>query len=427
MTRQVSRRSLLLAAAAVPSLAWPPELAAWWESLFGGTPTPSPTPSPDPTETPTAIPTEAPADAGGSLGSYGPDGRHWPANTPKLGSTFGTVIDVACTWASIGKAIASVTDAEIEAGVHIRVAPGTLPGFGASSGSRGVLKNLGRGTASTNILVSPKDGWGTVSIADSSRFVGVKGVTFARINARFMLLSDCSRTNWVQSKVSYGFRMTASNGVVRECNAYEVVMADAKIDIADPFGYAAGKNSMIADSVWEGCYCAPVFRPDGASDHIDSLQMYGNGAYRGLTIRDSTIFGGLNSAIQLGGPKSRDPELGTPFFTVEHSILTAQVVAASVRYPAPSGAYVPTMGQAINGSGESGQLFARDSFVFGSMYTTKWGEVANSFCSYDKAPANNPSLVGGWQYDAGLSDADAAWFDAQTPIPTDDYLRRIWA
>ena len=215
--------------------------------------------------------------------SYGPNGTHWPANTPQLGSTFGKVVDVACDWTAIGKAIAAVTDAEIDKGVHIRVAPGTLPGFGASSGSQAAIKGIGRGTATKNILVSPKNGWGTVTIADSVRLVGVKGVTFARINGRFILLTDCSRTSWAQSKVGFGFRMTSSNGVTSECNAYEVVMADAKIDINDPFGYAAGTGSMITQSVWEGCYCAPVFRPSGATDHIDTLQMYGNGAYRGLT------------------------------------------------------------------------------------------------------------------------------------------------
>ena len=416
MADRMSRRIFLTAAAAVPALSGPLD---WLEWLFQqGT-----TPSSEPTPTPT-MPAAAP---GASTGAFGPDGSHWPANTPKPGEPFGTVVDVACDWAAIGKAIASVSDAQVAAGVHVRVAPGTLPGFGASSGSQPVLKNVGTGAASKNILVSPSQGWGSVTIADSSRLLNVKGVTFARINARFVLLTDCSRTSWAQSKVSYGFRMAASNGVVRQCNAYEVVMADAKIDINDPFGFAAGSGSLITESVWEGCYCAPVFRPAGATDHIDSLQMYGNGAYRGLTVRDSTIFGALNSAMQLGGPKSQDTEVGTPFFTLDHSILTSQIVATRVRYAAPDGAYQPRIGQAINGSGESGQLFARDSFVFGSMYTTQWGAVENSFTSYNKAPANNPSLVGAWQYDSQLTSVGADWFDARTPVPTDDVLARIWA
>jgi hypothetical protein len=411
MTDRISRRTLLTSAAImVPAVLAPTLPFDQEDSTFGRSST-----------------RKTVKAAVATVRSFGPNGTHWPANTPQIGSTFGKVIDVACDWTAIGKAIASVSDAEIAAGVHIRVAPGTLPGFGASSGSSAALKGVGRGTAPKNILVSPKNGWGSVTIADSVRLIAVKGVTFARINGRFILLTDCSHTNWAHSKVSYGFRMTASSGIVKECNAYEVVMADAKIDISDPFGFAAGTNSMITSSVWEGCYCAPVFRPSGASDHIDTLQMYGNGTYRGLTIRDSTFFGALNSALQLGGPKSQDPDLGTPFVTLDHAILTAQVVAMRVRYSAPQGAYTPTIGQAINGSGESGQLFAKDSYVFGSMYTTQWGSVENSFTSYGKAPSNNTSITGAWKYDASMSSWGADRFDELTPTPTDDYLRGIWA
>ena len=367
------------------------------------------------------------ASAVATVRSYGPNGTHWPANTPSFDASFGRVIDVACTWDAIGKAIGSVTEAQIASGVHIRVAPGTLPGFGSSSGSKPALQSLGRVTATKNILVSPKNGWGTVTIADDVRIRGVKGVTFARINGRSVLLTDCSRTNWAQSKVSVNFRMTASSGVVRQCNAYEVVMPEAKVDISDPFGYAAGSNSMITESIWEGCYCAPVFRPAGASDHIDTIQMYGNGGYRGLTIRDSVLFGSLNSALQLGGPKADDPDLGTPFLTLDHSILTSQVIAMQVRYPLPNGAYAPTLGQAINGSGEAKQLFAKDSYVFGSLYTTQWGTVENSFTAYNKAPMNNTAVSGGWVYDPAMATVAASWFDARSPKPTDDYLRSIWS
>jgi hypothetical protein len=415
MTERISRRTLLGAAAFIIPAAIAPTLPLDpFDPLSKRDSARAATPG----STGTAVST---------VQSYGPNGTHWPANTPRIGSTFATVLDVPCDWTAIGRAIAAVTDAQIVAGVHIRVAPGTLPGYGSSSGSKAALQNVGRGTASKNILVSPKNGWGTVTIADDVRIKGVKGVTFARINWRSVLLTDCSRTNWAHSKVTVNFRMTASSGIVRDCNAYEVVMADAKVDISDPLGFAAGSNSMITNSVWEGCYCAPVFRPEGASDHIDTLQMYGNGAYRGLTIRDSTLFGALNSALQLGGPKPDDPELGSPFLTLDHSILTAQVIAIQARYPLPQGAYAPKLGQAINGSGEPNQLFAKDSYVFGSMYNTKWGSVQNSFTAYDKAPTNNPARSGGWVYDQAMMTVSARWFDDRTPTPTDDYLASIWS
>ena len=417
MPDRISRRTLLTAAAVIapasllPKLPHDPAAPIFKRSSSAGANSGS-----------TAL-----AAAPSTVRSYGPNGTHWPADTPWFDASFGKVIDVPCTWDAISKAIASVTDAQIVAGVHIRIAAGTLPGFGSSSGSKAPLQNVGRGTASKNILVSPKNGWGTVTISDDVRIKGVKGVTFARINGRSVLLTDCSRTSWAHSKVTVNFRMTASSGVVRNCNAYEVVMADSKVDISDPLGYAAGNDSMITGSVWEGCYCAPVFRPDGASDHIDTLQMYGNGAYRGLTIRDSTLFGALNSALQLGGPKPEDPELGTPFLTLDHSILTAQMTAIQVRYPLPAGAYAPRLGQAINGSGEPNQLFAKDSYVFGSMYNTKWGSVVNSFTAYNKAPTNNTALSGAWVYDPAMASATAGWFDARTPTPTDDYLASIWS
>ncbi len=359
--------------------------------------------------------------------SYGPNGTHWPAHTPWIGDAAPKVVEVACDWTSIGRAIAAVTAAEAAAGVHIKVRPGVLPGLGASSGSKAVLQALGKPDWAKNVLVSPRDGWGTVSISSAARLRDVKGVTFARINGTDILLTNCSRTAWAHSKVSKGLRMSSSyNTTTRECGAYEVVMADAKADIADPLGYAAGDGCVLTDCVWDGCYGAPVFRPSGASDHVDTLQMYGTGWYRGLTVRDSTFFGSLNCALQIGGARPDDPNRGKPFLTIDHSIVTSQATAIKVRYPVPSGAQTPTIAQAINGIGEPGQLFANDSYIFGSMYSSSWGRVQNTKVSYDKAIQNNRVASGGWTYDSSLNTWGAANFDALTPTPTDAYLKSIW-
>lgn len=359
-------------------------------------------------------------------GAFGPDGSHWPSNTIRPGGGRST-IDVECTWEAIRSALAAVTADQAAAGTHIRVAPGELPGFGGGNGARAVLENVGDPRWQRNALVTPRDGWGSISIADGARLRKVQGVTFARINATFVLLADCTRTNWVQSKVSLGFRMVANQGTVTECDAYEVVMPVAKADISDPFGFAASAGATLKDSEWVGCYAAPVFRPKGASDHIDTLQMYGDGIYRGLVVRDSTLFGGLNSALQLGGTRPSDPDLGTPFVTLEHSIIASQEAATKVRYSVPAGAQAPTSGQAINGAGEPGNLHAYSTFVLGSMYTTKWGTVKDSYVSYVKAPANNPAREGGWIYDQRLSLLGPDQFDKYSPEPTDAYLASIWA
>ncbi|UOE44325.1 hypothetical protein [Agromyces larvae] len=386
-------------------------------------------PTPEPAEpAPLADAVDA-VDASGAparVPSFGPNGTHWPAHTPVPGGPGVRTVDVDCTWKAIGAAIAAATDADIAQGLHVRVRPGALPGFGAAASAAPVLANLGKATWPKNVLVSPRDGWGTVTIADSMRLDRVLGVTFARFTARFILLTDCSRTCVAQTKVQTGLRITASKTDVTQCDVYEVVMPDSRIDTNDPFGYATGEGASLSASTWEGCYIAPVFRPAGGDQHLDALQMYGRGFTRGLTVRDSVVFGGLNCALQLGGPHPNDPNLGTPYFTLDHSIAAAQLFAVRTRYPTPDGAHQATLAQAINGTGEPGQLYAYDSLVLGSLYDTSWGEVQRSATSYLKARSKNPSRSGGWNVDPSLSEWSAADIDALAPRPTDDLLARIW-
>ncbi|WP_431801943.1 hypothetical protein [Microbacterium sp. bgisy203] len=361
------------------------------------------------------------------VASYGPNGTHWPAHTRWIGDRSVRTVDVACDWTQIQRAIAAVNAAQADSGVHIRIKPGTLSGRGSSSGSPAVLEKVGPTNATRNILVSPRDGWGTVTIDGPARLRDVTGVTFARIDGDDILLTNCSRTAWAQSKMAKGLRMAASyESEVRECGAYEIVMSDAKADISDPLGYAAGRGSTIIDCIWEGCYSAPVFRPDGATDHVDTLQMYGTGWYRGLTIRDTTFFGSLNCALQIGGARDDDPNTGTPFLTIDHSIITSQATAIRARYPVPDGAQTPTMDQAINGVGEPGQLFATDSYLFGSLYRSEWGQVTNTRVSSSGALERNTTTGDGWIYDPAMSRWAAAEFDRLTPTPTDAYLAAIW-
>ena len=334
---EISRRTAITAAAvaAAPIVAAAGRgLEDWfdWFPFFRDEPAePS---SQDATQQPSEPSAQA-LSATGPVRSYGPNGTHWPATTPRPGDPGVRVIDVDCSWGAIAGAISGASDADVAAGLHVRVARGTLPGHGAGANARPVLKGLGKASWKKNILVSPRDGWGSVTISDPVRIVGVDGVTFARINSRYVLLTDCVRTAWAQAKVSQGVKVTASARSVTACDLYEVVMADAKTDPNDPFSFAAGAGASLRDCVWEGCYIAPVFRELGSSNHIDAAQMSGGGVYRGLTIRDSTLFGALNCALQLGGPKASDPNKGTPYLTLDRVILTSQTTALRVRYTLP--------------------------------------------------------------------------------------------
>ncbi|MEV4687278.1 hypothetical protein [Microbacterium sp. LWH3-1.2] len=356
--------------------------------------------------------------------SFGPNGTHWPAHTPWIGAAAAHTVDVDCTWAAIGAAIRAVTAEQAAAGVHIRVRPGTLPGNGSSSGSTPVLRGMGNANWGQNVLISPLEGWGSVTISAPARLRDVHGVTFARINGDRMLLTNGTRSAWAQSRFTTGFSIASSyNAVTENCGAYEIVVLDPRTGIADPLGYAAGAGSTLDKSVFEGCYVAPVFRPVGATDHLDTLQMYGSGWYRGLTVRDSTFFGSRNCALQIGGSPASDPRKGTPFVTVDHSVLTSQATAVRVRYSQPDGTEPPTINQAINGSGEPGQLHAYDSYVFGSIYESTWGTVRNTRVSSTGRPAND----GAFTADLSLEQWGAAEFDELTPAPTDAYLAQIWS
>ncbi|QKJ20276.1 hypothetical protein [Microbacterium hominis] len=423
----LSRRAFVRLALATAPAAALAACAAEPTAQSAPSPTAS-TPTPTSTSTPTIGSPAALSARPAVIRSFGPNGTHWPSHTPWVGETIPKVVEVACSWSAIATAIKAVTSSQAAAGVHITVRPGTLPGVGASSGSTAVLQNVGNAAWTKNVLVSPRDGWGTVKIGDAARLRDVRGVTFARIDGTDVLLTNCTRTAWAQSKMSKGLRMASSYGATTTgCGAYEIVMSGAKADIADPLGYAAGKGCVIKDCVWEGCYCAPVFRPTGADDHVDSLQMYGSGWYRGLTVRDTTFFGSLNCALQIGGMRTDDPNKGTPFLTVDHCILTSQATAMRVRYPKPSNADTPKLTQAINGIGEPGQLHAKDSYIFGSMYRSQWGTVSNTRVSYADAASRNPVASGRWTVDTGMDSWTAADFDRLTPTPTDAYLKKIWS
>lgn len=356
----------------------------------------------------------------GGGASYGPDGTHWPTDTPQAGHVH--VVDVAASWSAIATAINAVTPTQAAEGVLIRVAPGTL-----GEGTSVIPGGAGSSAWPQNVLVQPRDGWGTTNLGSDTTIVGVHGVTFARFNVGGRLkLTDCSHTNWCWSKVGVGLRTYAVGETVVDCNIYEAVLPNAVVSTEDSIGYAAVYPGVINGNAWVGCYAAPLFRPEGSSAHLDTFQMFGTGGgdYRGLTFIDSALFGSSNCALQLGGGEG-----DTPYLTLDHSLVVSQAMAVQTRYsPAPVGAVEPYTAQAINGAGEPYELRAsNETVVLGSMHVTEWASVTDSTTSHDAAPVNNPSLVGGWVYDSDLVTMTPAQLDAICPDPTDTYLAGIWA
>lgn len=353
--------------------------------------------------------------------SFGPNGTHWPSDTPKSGYTH--VFDVACSWSAISSAIAGVSNSQASQGTLIRVAPGSLVGSieTTNSGGTPAIQNVGSSSWTTKVLVTPRDGYGTV-VTGSHKFQNVRGVTFARFIGDSWMLRDCSNFNLAWTKLNVGLKTYADTMNVENCNIYEVAMINSRADEEDSCQYRASESYYIKDCIWEGVYLAPLFRPVGSSSHLDTLQMFGAGYYRGLTLRDCLFFGSNNCALQGGGYQISDPYIGQPFVTLDHTMLVSQSLAVQLRYSIPSGA-TGSGGQAINGPGEPGPWFAHNSYLMGSLHSTQWNTVTNTRTI---TGVSNSIMNGSWAHESWSSLTPAAFNALVGPEPDDSYLASIW-
>lgn len=358
---------------------------------------------------------------------FGPNGTHWPSDTPRTGHA--NVVDVACNWSAIATAIGNVSPSQAAAGTIIRVAPGTLPGTsdGVTSGATPVLQNVGSSSWSQKVLVAPRDGWGTVSIASGVRIHNVHGVTFARINATTIIFTSCSDMNWAQSKMNLGIKTFADDDNVTNCNMYEVAMLNSRADESDSCQYRASDGYYIKDCVWSGCYLAPLFRPTGSSAHLDTFQMFGgtesnHAFYRGLTLRDCIFFGSSNCALQGGGYYADDPYLGEAFVTLDHTMLLSQSLSVQLRYSVPENTDSGSS-QAINGAGEPGPWYAYNSYLMGTLHSTQWNTVSNSRTNLG---VSNSIINGLWMNEDWSSMTPLEFDELVGAEPNDAYLMSIW-
>lgn len=346
---------------------------------------------------------------------FGPDGSHWPDHTPRSGHAH--VIDVTCSWTAIRDALRAVTDTQAAEGVLIRVAPGQLAAGSFLSGSTPVLSSVGSAAWRRRVLVAPRDGYGTVRM-DSGKLEAVDGVTIARfISSGRVTIRNSRNFSLVQCRLDLGFNVYADTRDSSGIGLYEVVVPVSAATEQDPCQYRAGAGYSMLDTELAGCYLAPQFRPVSSSAHLDTFQMFGGGNYRALTIRDSVLFGSNNCALQVGGGAA----LGTPFVTLEHSLLVAQRYAVA-RYPVPAGA-AGGGSQAINGAGEPGQFYATDSLLVGTLHATRWARVTDTRA----LPGTTNAVASGAWGAIDPATITAAWLADRAPEPTDDRLARLWA
>lgn len=372
------------------------------------------------TATGSATATASPATA--SLGvlstaEFGPTGRHWPSRTPALTDTFDFTIEVNATWAAIADGIKQAIAKAPKGKTRVLVKPGVLPGFGAGSSKTPVLKNVGKTGLANRVLVTPRDGVGTVSFADSIRLELVAGVSFVGfwIFPNSMVLSAVQDFAWAWSK-GQAFNISSNSAVpTKDVELIECVTPDARLIDADTWAFRTGGQPYENVSAI-GCYLAPSYKAAGSSAHCDTLQQSGNELKTGLLIRDSVIFSSTNAGFIPSGGAS-----GVMF---DHSLMVGGD-RMLLRYPLPAGANAFTSGlpAAINGAGSIDQMSAKNSTFIGNV-RGKFLSVENTSVTATNPPA---ATSGKFTSDPSLSSIDAAWLESRSPMPTDERLRAAWA
>ncbi|NII69454.1 hypothetical protein [Microbacterium ulmi] len=377
----------------------------------------SPTPTPTATDATAGVPTSlGGAQEIGAAAAFGPTGAHWPTRTPRGTDAFDVVAEAECSWPDIRRAIAFVDEKARGGTGVVLVRPGTLPGSGAGSSSRPVLEVVGSAGRAHRILVAPRDGVGTVAFGESIRIDRVLGVAFVGFwtYPYSVALTGVQDFAWAWSK-GQAFNVTSGRtGEANDVELVECVTPDALVTDSDAWAFRAAGNAYSGIQV-VGCYIAPSYKPAGSQAHCDTLQLSGDRPQARITLTDTALFASTNAGFIPSGLASE--------VLFDHSLLVGGDRMLQ-RYALPAGANAFTSGYpaAVNGSGTTGVLSARDSLFIGGVKGA-WATVENSSVS-DRA--GTVAASGGFRSDPSLASIDAAWLERMAPTPTDDRLRAIW-
>ena len=141
---------------------------------------------------------------------------NWPGEQAAL------EFEAQCDWKDIARRVQGLTAAEVAAGVIIRVLPGTLSGGGGQSSSPAVLTQVGNQDWTRNVLIVPRDGFGSVLVASQ----GMRLDECARLSF-FGFLSEGSFTLTRCVNMQMGWSRWSGAGVTRgarNIGFYELIL-----------------------------------------------------------------------------------------------------------------------------------------------------------------------------------------------------------
>jgi hypothetical protein len=359
------------------------------------TPTPTATASRTPTPTPSA---EAEAGAGGGgtssrpevVRSFGPNGTHFPADTPWPGDTADTDVVAECDWRDIARRIQGLTAAQVAAGAVVRVKPGQLMGGGYTSSATPVLQNVGQQEWERNVLIVPLEGFGSVTISEQ----GMRLEQCARLSL-FGFVSDGGYVLTRCADIELGWSRYAAGNITRgarNVGMYELVLGFRR----NPEDTAAARPTEtfeLTGIARHGCVFGPSVKPDGNDAHCDTFQLEGTGSgpFGPFTSVDCVDYGSSNAALML------QPRLVSASF--DHCLVLGGELPWQV-YALQPGDYV---GDPNAFSGGCQDVRLNDSVVAGAVGGTGFTHVTGTRLSYPPVAAQQPSQEGSWTVDTRIA------------------------
>ncbi len=340
-----------------------------------------------------SAPTDPVGDSGGpgpATTSFGPNGTHYPATLTPLGKKAPTEIEVDCSWAAIDKAIRALTAAQVAAGAAIRVKPGSLVGQGAGSTSPAMLTDVGNSGWTRNVLIAPRDGYGSVTATafrwDKCRRISLFG--FKGIGGAFAF-TECT-------DVQIGWGEWSGGNITRSganIDLYELVLGFRR-DPNDTCAMRPNDLGNIEEVRRYGCVFGPSVKPAASGAHCDTFQLErtgGSATFGPLLSYDCVDFGSSNAALLL------HPLLKRAEF--HHCMILAGTLPWEV-YPLASGDYQGDP-NAFAGGCEDVQLY--DSFVCGAIGSIGYTNVMNTKLNYTPQKTQVPTKAGAWTVDTTIS------------------------
>lgn len=348
--------------------------------------------------------------------SYGPNGTHFPDDLPWPGDVAPIDVEVECDWVAIARRVQALSAEQVALGVVIRVAPGILPGAGATSSARPALAQVGNQSWTRNVLIVPRDGYGTVQIAD----VGVRFEQCARLSFfGFTSAGGFVLTRCVSFQIGWSrFDAMSITRGGRDIAFYELIVGFRR-NSEDTGSLRPTETFEMSNISRYGCVFGPSVKPADSDAHCDTLQLEGTGTgpFGPFLSVDCVDYGSSNATELL-----HDRLISAEY---QHCLVLGGQLPWRV-YALQPGDY---QGDPNAFAGGCQDVRVIDSVVAGPVGRMGFTRVENSQLSYAPVDSQQPTSGGGWTVDTGISNWSAEQIMALQDVP--DYepatLTRIWA